>query len=61
MVAASVGVRTPALSQQAPLKPAVIHVEDVLKMGLTQRVIPAERQATVARAVGYTARKPHTR
>ena len=36
-VAVSVGVRTPALSQQAPLKPAVIHVNDVLKMGLTQK------------------------
>ena len=36
-VVASVGVWTPALSQQAPLKPAVIHVDDVLKMGLTQK------------------------
>ena len=35
--AASMSVQAPALSQQAALKPAVIHVEDVLKMGLTQK------------------------
>ncbi len=30
-------------------------------IALMRRVIPAERQATVARAVTYTARKPRTR
>ncbi len=37
VVLASVGVQAPALSQQAALKPAVIHVSDVLKQGLSQR------------------------
>lgn len=37
IVAASLSVGTPAVSQQAALKPAVIHVDDVLKMGLTQK------------------------
>ena len=35
--AASMSSQAPALSQQAALKPAVIHVEDVLKLGLTQK------------------------
>jgi quercetin dioxygenase-like cupin family protein len=35
--AASMSIQAPALSQQAALKPAVIHVDDVLKMGLTQK------------------------
>ena len=37
IAAASMSIQTPALSQQASLKPAVIHVEDVLKTGLTQK------------------------
>ena len=35
-LAFSLDAQAPALSQQAPLKPAVIHIDDVLKKGLTQ-------------------------
>lgn len=37
VAAVSMSSHAPALSQQAPLKPAVIHVDDVLKTGLAQK------------------------